>query len=218
MVSGYPLEHPFEQTDVLFRFRFKKPDMHDGHFTVYSDRRDFMDMFLRQHGFSLEHAYVDVLSVHDVQPSSLNTSLLQPYKFKSNNSDEVFTIITAEWLISSAVDETCSDLSGTLMLGPASIRGDIEIFNIINQLIDMLPYVYVRDEKLIDGDSGNMFEEEEENRYCDRPTALDLYDQYSLTGDDMDVYLYESMHSARTGEIQPITVERYVHSFTGFVV
>lgn len=210
-------------SDILFKFQFAplKTNKPGFSFKIYTQNQNMMELFLSQHNFDRDHVYIECISITQIPETELNKledSILKVFRFKSNSSTELFHIITTDFLVSNAIDQTCSELSETLLLGPPSLRTDIEILNLVNELLNELPHVYILDHSLIDGDSGNLDEIENENRYTNR-VGSHLYDGFMLAEGCSDSLIYDSMYdSSSSGEVQPITIESYVNAFSTLLV
>lgn len=211
-----------EESNVIFRFQFspRKTKSEDFSYKVYSDDKNKMNTFLSQHNFDPSYVHIDCIPTYSIPQSEwtkMEEYMLTEFKFKSNMSPELYNIMTTRWLVSNAIDLTCSELSECLLMGPPSIRHDIEIFKIINDLINKLPHVFIMDQTLIDGDSGNYDNDEYENRYMNR-NAHHLYDGFMMAEACEDSLIYESMYNESFDEeIQPITIESYVNGFTSLL-
>lgn len=212
--------NPPENIDSIFKFEFESIKMKGTNlkYTVYSYSREYMNMFLKQHGFSIENSYVQCIPIEKFDEET--ELILKPFKFKSNTSDEIFDIITTPQFIYDAIDMTCSELSESLLFGPAALRSDIEIFKMINDLINELPHVYVMENMLIDGDSGEVL------NISHHDEIMNLYNAHGVCemSDELyeaidDTFIYESMHCSSVDEdVQPITIEGYVSYFTSMLV
>lgn len=193
-----------ESLDVVDVFRFQFASKSGKSNVVYSLSKEDMSLFLKQHGFDLNNAYVDVIKEN---LSKINEDLLMTYNFKSNTLANTFTLSTTTNFINDAIITIGSDLSASLMFGLVSIYGDIEIFELISSLIDEVPHVFIIDQYIAD-ESNNY------HNYIDNPIA----DKFYSDGYD-DEGIYESLLEASViNNIQPITIEAYVKYFTSLLL
>jgi hypothetical protein len=202
--------------DTLFKFTFHSisDDIKKLSYSVYSYEKGDMDLFLKQHGFDINNSYVECLPINDANIVGDNV-LLQKHKFRSNILHEDVVIMTSPKIVEGAIESVCSDLSESLVFGYASLRADIEIIKIINDLIYKLDHVLVLDHSMID-DGGFLISPYYENYQKSMSPSLDD----GLSVDCLnDTYIYDSMFSKSSiNATQPITVEAYVKYFTSMMI
>ena len=200
-----------EVNDVIFRFQFRSKAANASYltYTVYSYKREDMLLFLKQHNFDLNHVHVDIL---EIAGEDFNENdILQPYLFGTNSSEDVYTIMSTISIVDDCILNTAQTLANTLLFGPPIIRTDIELFRVINDLINELPHVYILDHTLIDETNDSMYSP-------DHSKYIKSWDGETPDPGD-DVYVIESLYNCSIlQEIQPITMEGYVSNFTSMMV
>lgn len=189
---------------------------------VYSTSMDDIKIFLNQHSFpSYCTDFVKVVTLDDVGVSEYNISQLRHYLFRSNkHPGENYDIVTSYKFIQEAIEHVGQLLSDSLTFGTPAVRTEIEIFKIINDLVDQLPHATVLDHTLIDGDSGQAYSNDWE-RYLSKFAKVTNIDEYTLqysVNTDMIIESILDDSEMTTYEIQPITLESYVKYFTIMMV
>ena len=117
--------------------------------SVYAHTTQDMQCFLQQHGFDPMLSNVRYVPNPDC---SEMVNVIQPYRLRSNVYQKTYTVMTTQQLIDFAYTNVGSHLSDACMFGSAVFRDDIEVVNLVQQLIDELPFVGILDFTLIDGD------------------------------------------------------------------
>lgn len=139
-----------------------------GFYNVYTKDINDMILFFRQHGFD-DSCFDNVLtcsaeSIEDVD--ILDECLLGTYKLKSNNTNGVYSIMTTLGILDTLIDSFICDYAKTMTFGPAILRDDIEIVNIVSSLLYKIPHTQVFERCVGDNqdvDSCNRFGEEDGN-------------------------------------------------------
>lgn len=202
----------------LLRFDFqainRKQRSHPGKYRVVTDDFMKMNLFLKQHGFNnVPPESLSIVDINNIHKCPDHYNILTPYLFKSNYSDEIYTIITCENFINYAIDAAANDLNGCLIFGEAILRHDIDLFKTIGNLISNLPHTHVFDYLLA-------------NEECvDDPASLtsreiavmrrEYFAKICAPCEDYGSYeTFESLHdSVNVDEVLPITLECYTSSF-----
>ena len=204
--------------DELLMFRFEainnKQKAHPTRYRVVTDNFNMMNLFLKQHCFNdITPESLSVVKFADVNKCPDRYNILQPYMFKSNYNDKIYTIITSEGFVNYAIDAVANDLNNYMVFGEAILRNDIAVFKTIGNIIYELPHTHIFDYILANEES------------VDNPGSLidsDLLDMrrcylsaMSAPCEDPGSYMtFESLHDAvNTDEIMPITIECYTSSF-----
>lgn len=201
--------------DPLLRFEFSSVHnrMKNMNYHVIAENREDLNAFLMQHGFiDAPEASVSLMKREDFNPGE-ESNLLKRYLFKSNHSDELFTIMTTDDLVDSAIEITCDEVTDALLFGEAILRRDVEAFKMIGDLIWSLPHTNIMDFSLanVDIDDNETATTAKEildmrKRYCNSMDSLDWEETY---------YVHQSMDFTRVDTLpQPITIEAYIANFT----
>lgn len=202
--------------DHFIRFKFFSASSmgKDRPFEVYANTMDEMNMFLNQHCFKGvdENAFAII-------PKNIcrnkNDMILELYSFKSNHSNDIYHVMTTRFFVDMAMENTATDVNFNLLFGEAILRSDIEIFKHINTLLWKLPHVHVKDVLIADDNmiDDNIIKE-----------SLDIRKEYRLINrpwDDLDSQMViESLYDVMSSdpiEVNPITIEAYVSSFTTLI-
>lgn len=202
----------------LLRFDFRpinrKQTSHPSKYRVVTDDFTKMDLFLKQHGFNdVPAEALSIVNIENIDRCPDHYNILTPYLFKSNFSDDLFTIITCENFINYAVDSAANDLNDCMLFGEAILRHDIGVFKTIGHLISSLPHTHIfdyilADERCVDDQNSITFSE-----------IVELRRKYLATinapCEDYGAYeTFESLHdSINVDEVLPITLECYTSSF-----
>lgn len=200
----------------LFRFEFssvhnKAKNMN---YHVIAHNEEDMKMFLLQHNFTDSPLdSITVIPSKEYDQSEYRYTL-EKYLFRSNRSNELFTIMTCEDFVDYAVETTCNSLTDSLLFGEAILRRDIGIFKLIGDMVHSLPHANIMDFSLAEVDStddsipGTISEILEMRKtYCNK-----IGSPYDDAG---AYYIHQSMDFDRCDTVpQPITIESYVAAFT----
>lgn len=196
-------------------YAYSHSDIH-----IYSHTKEDMMLFMQQHGFDIQYADVQYVYDNDSETNSSYTTL-KLYHFKSNKCDTVYHIMTCEYFIQQALSNVASHISDACVFGQGIFRDDVEIIKLVQDLLDKLPHVEILDYGFIDGDwvvencmdadidlswesikKCRLFDEDGEPNY-------EMFDNSSI---------YDSFVTKGPDEIQDITIEAYVRSFTEFLI
>ena len=183
-------------------------------YRVVTDDFSKMMLFLKQHGFNdVPKESLNIICIDDIDKCPDHYNILRPYRFKSNYTNDVYTIMTSEGFIDYAVDSAANDLNGYLLFGEAILRHDIEVFKTIGHLISNLPHTVIfdymlADEQSVDDKTSLVSREISEMRKA-------YLAAISAPCEDYGAYeTFESLHGAcNVDEILPITLECYTSSF-----
>ena len=182
---------------------------------VWTENPKDMLLFLTQHGFDPKRAHVKVVEhteEYEQKPigNKKGLSLLNRYIFGSRDDKTLHTVVTTEEILTSILTNVAIDLSGVMTLGACALRGDIQIFAPITDLIEELDPIYVKDTHAADVGCN---EEERLERIGDWLKEYPNFESYAVNEDDTFLYerLYDSMYP---GKVQMITLESYVSIFT----
>lgn len=194
---------------------------------VYAETKDDMDLFLKQHNLMCMRECVTPISCYEFYEKRDVSQLLHNYKFKSNNSDEVFNIMTTKSIIESCITSVCEMINQYTLFGEAIMRRDIPIIVLISSLLENhMKYITIQDYELADGCLYDTYEEGEEGEYLtmirdqsincmDILNKKDIIDKmfnteyYSEHTMDLESCFYEEI----VEDIMPVTVEHYVSIF-----
>lgn len=204
-----------------YYFKFSFMSMHTNNknlsYHVLAETKENLYLFLKQHGFS--DAPPESIQLFPKDKVSADLShILKPFKFKSNKMPGVFSVMTCEAFVDTAIDNLAADLNANMLFGEAIIRRDVEVFKMIGDLVHDLPFAHVIDFVLADVESSN---------FPDASTVEDIRqmtDEYRTKiccpCEDTDYYMtYEQLHDAvNPDEIYPITLECYISNFTEMMV
>lgn len=174
---------------------------------VWSYDRDMISRFLMQHNIDAASVKWYVFLKEDFNQYK---KMLEPeyelsvFHMKSFRDNKVYSVVSSLDFISDALEDVCEALCDALMLGPCSLRCEIEVFRKIVDIIDEIPYAHVYDCDI-----------------ADVPTENDWDEHYTYSDDgemknNMDLSItYDPMYDKMRGTgLQPITLESYIRSFT----
>lgn len=190
-------------------------------YCVYAENKDDLKLFMTQHGFS----NVPNESVTLVEKGKHEGDhVLEPYKFRSNSSNELFTVMTCWKFVEDAIAKLSRDLSETMLFGEAIVRRDIEIFKVIGDVINGLDQGRIIDFLLCDyTPSENDFGDE---RIKNSIELYQLQKEYMRhidhpSEDNPEMLIYSDLCDAMVDEdgdpdkgVLPITIECYINNFT----
>jgi hypothetical protein len=203
--------------EYYFKFEFSSVHCKSKSINYYvlAKNMDDLKLFLSQHGFNNVPPEAVKLIPRNKTGKYDENCVLEPYRFKSNSSSEIFTVMTCWRYIDEAVSKLASDLSQYMLFGEAIVRRDVEIFKTIGDLIQNLGVAHVIDFSLCDVDNTNdsILSNREirdmHKKYCQRVGA---------PTEDTDVVLtYERLFDSVDNEhddVLPITIECYISNFT----
>lgn len=177
---------------------------------VQTHNRELMDLFLQQHGFDQQSSNVVVYATDSPKTIVDDMSELHIFKFGSRKRDQIYQIATSLEIMVSLIQDVADDMVSTMSLGACALRGEIEIFSHINDLISKLDYVYIQE-------TNGLYREDssEDYRYSGYP-GYPCYESIARDDDtDLDA-LYDELYQCASNNngIQPFTVEAYISLFT----
>ena len=181
----------------IFEFRFPVISK-NLYYTVYStDPRD-IELFLKQHNM-IEHTHLirpveDNVICHDKLTAN-DDDILSYHRFKSNNSNDVYNIMTTNKIVYDASVSAINALSKSFSFGLIICEDKIDIIAVISELIDGLKFGFISE-----------FAEFE-------------YDDESYQ-DLISDCLFNIMGEAQLtmkDSIEPITIESYITSFVSLL-
>lgn len=173
--------------------------------------KNMMDLFLIQHGFDPKNADVKITSDDDYSDDDMIT--LKIFRVGSRKRDKIYQIATTTEIVMEIISTISVELLDTMSFGACALKGEIELFNRVQSLIEKLDYVYIRETN--PGFLENMDEDAYAYRYPGYPGYPSSYEELSRD-DDIDA-LTESLYNAAnwtTDGIQPFTIESYISIFT----
>ena len=181
----------------IFEFRFPVISK-NLYYTVYStDPRD-IELFLKQHNM-IEHTHLirpveDNVICHDKLTAN-DDEILSYHRFKSNNNNDVYNIMTTNKIVYDASVSAINALSKSFSFGLIICEDKIDIIAVISELIDGLKFGFISE-----------FAEFE-------------YDDESYQ-DLISDCLFNIMGEAQLtmkDSIEPITIESYITSFVSLL-
>ncbi len=209
--------------DYYFKFEFSS--IHDPtkamKYFVYGETLDDLKLFISQHGFR----DVPPESIKVIKRSSMGkydgSHLLEPYKFRSNSSKELFTVMTCWRFVEDAISQLATDLSQVMLFGESIVRRDIEIFKLIGDLVNGLEQGNIIDFVLCDYCPDD---EHDDDVIKSNDLLYQLQKNYlnqigRPTEDTGSRLIYENLCDAvvyddEGEDVLPITVECYISNFT----
>lgn len=215
----YPIN---DNEGALFEFEFASLEdpCESMRHQVYSFNRELIMLFAKQHGFDTNDININVDPNYKDEDDCIGVIneryLLQPYRFKSNFSDQEYHIITCQGFVDKAIEDTAQDITNRLWFDTIIMRRDVEFIRIINQLVKELSHVFIMDNLLID----DFWNEESGENYLKSFRIPEIDDYFDVNiggvlGTPEAEYVMDSLfNSSIDTEVQPITIESYVKSFT----
>lgn len=192
----------------LFRFQFTSMANNKNQiYTVYADNDSVLKLFLNQHNFS---NYDHCIEYGNFNINRTPEALIEPFKFRSNKFKGTVTVMTTCDFVTNAISDVGTELSSTLVFGTPALRGEIEIFKLISDLIDKLPYAYIIDQYILNDD--------EYYSYIESNKRDDFDNDYLSFTFDEDSLCESLICASATDDIQPITLEAYVEYFTSILL
>lgn len=205
----------------LFRFEFSSRynNFKNMNYVVFAENEEDLKMFLIQHNF-IDSPMDAVTIVSKEEAGNCYASTLCKHLFRSNHSNELFTVMTCPDFVDKAIETTCNSLNDAMLFGEAIVRRDVEIFKMIGELIHKLPHANVLDFIFADTESTK-----DPDDIIDESIALDIdyknrfSNGISWIDDPSTYYVHQSMDNFRhEGGPEPITIEAYVSYFTEMMV
>lgn len=211
-----------ENEKEYFIFRFSpldNPPCRDMIYTVYTDKKEIMDMFLDQHNMSNGR---ELVTIGTFEKDDLDDiQLLKSYRFGSNKyRDKTYSIYTTYQIIELVLRDVTSDMSCACYFNDIICRTDIPLIEYIKGLIDKMRWGCVL--------NLNGCDEYKDSKYrvssnaskwdvtSDRPGEQFVY---SDGPDDREISdaLSGAAEAAEKGDIMPITLEKYIESFVALI-
>lgn len=191
----------------------------DMEYTVFTDKKEMMDLFMTQHRFDIDKTKVEIISDENYEgfdPSNFSDDKeLKKYKFGSNTSKQLMDVATTYQLIEDAVLEIGEKLTETSRFGYPILRTDIPIIDTINRLMEYIPFAAILDYTALDtymADLNLPFVETEESHIYE---AINNPNSESHGDDSVikDKLTTELELSTIHDEPIPITIEAYIRCF-----
>lgn len=205
---------------VLFEFEFASIEdpCENMRYHVYSFNREMIKLFAKQHGFNPDDMCINIHSDinHEDDEKMNDNLLLKVYRFKSNFSNQEYRIISCQRFIDKAIEDAGQDITARLWFDTIIMRHDIEFIKLINRLVKKLSHVFIMDNLLVD----DLWNEENDNKETfHKSYNIPGYDDYWIEGcSNYSEYVVDSLFdSSIENEVQPITIESYVKSFTEMI-
>ncbi len=182
---------------------------------VYHDDLDMIKLFLQQHGFDKTQTMIE--SIPDTYgEKDFNGNYLKYYNLKSNEDNQVHSIVTSDNLYDLALDYVINEMNQYLLFGEVILRDDIQIINIIKDLLLNIPFTNIIDYELIDRD------------LVDTCTAYNKYhsDEYVDEFHESNMSTYKCVNNIMGDQliaaflkdgVSTITLEAYVKSFVSII-
>ena len=216
--------------DDYLRFQFRSVKSTSKAFTyeVLTKNPEDLQTFLMQHKFErVPKEAITILPEEEFKQKHLSC-VLKPFKFRSNHSDRLYTIISNDDIVEGVLDPLAEELCKFSLFGEAIVRRDIEVFKIIGDIISDLPLTHVVDYSLVDIDEVNLSDEDDINAsaknsqdiiesyksYASRVTYPTEDHDMAMIRDDLDK-AYGDCNEA--GEVLPFTIEAYIEHFVSMM-
>lgn len=195
------MELYMDSKEYIYTFAF---NVLDDKYTlnVYSFNKPDILLFIHQHGFENGEAYIQLVPYEKNAISRYQDKLLKPFKFKSNSSDEVYTVMTNEFIFEKCLTNAGEIITKSCWL--SSIlpeRNTLAVFKYINEAIDQLKYATVMDWQTFIDDSTCI----ELNPDVNNNIILDTLTQSAYLNNVGEGFINE--------DIQEITIESYINGF-----
>lgn len=207
---------------LKFQFRSIKSNSKAFVYVALTKNPEDLQLFLKQHKFDqVPKESITILPEAEFRQRD-ESCILKPYKFKSNHSDQVFTIMSTEDIVEGVLDPLAEEICKFSLFGEAIIRRDVEVFKIIGDIISDLPLTHVIDYSLVDIDEDNINASAKSSQ-----DIIDLFRSYnahtayptedydmSMIADDLrKAYKY----SIDDDDVLPFTIEAYIEHFVSMM-
>lgn len=204
---------------VDYYFKFEFTSVHNTvknmNYYVLAETIDDLKLFLSQHNFyDVPPESISIYPKHKMDNYEGNL-VLEEYRFKSNNSPEILTVMTCWKFVEEAISNIASDLNQYMLFGEAIVRRDVEIFKLIGDYISSLDHAHIIDFTLCDIDddiADGVLTNEKINELTRK------YKQIigSPTEDADMAIVYDSIFDSVNDNacVLPITIECYISNFT----
>ena len=180
----------------IFEFRFPVISK-NLYYTVYSTNPRDIELFLKQHNM-IEHIHLikpveDNVACHDKLTAN-DDDILSYHRFKSNNSNDVYNIMTTNKIVYDASVSAINALSKSFSFGLIICEDKIDIIAVISELIDGLKFGFISEFA--------EFEYDESYQDLISDCLFQIMGEAQLTMKD---------------SIEPITIESYITSFVSLL-
>lgn len=192
--------------DNIYCFEFGICDgkMHN---PVYSFNFDDIVLFINQHKFDEKECqdYIKIKPYSDEIAFKDEDKMLKLFKFKSNNSNEIFSVMTTEYILEKCVINTGEVLMNAEWFGSLITNENIPIFKIINDMIenDGLPYSLIMDYQQIPDDQTEVYDTDYNYDMIKEELCKSLVKTFGL--------------SDPSSVVQEITIEGYISGFASLI-
>lgn len=190
---------------------------------VYAETMDDLKLFTSQHGFTNVPPESITLVKKGSNGKYDGSHVLEPYKFKSNSSDELLTVMTCWDFVEEAISNVAAELNQYMLFGEAIVRRDVEIFKVIGDIINGLDHGMVVDFLLCDYCPDDEYADDIMKANCVLYQLQKDYKKHvGRPTDDGNICLtYEGLCDAIVEDdddpnkgVLPITIECYISNFT----
>lgn len=207
-------------TEYYFKFEFTSihNNIKNMNYYVLSENIEDIKLFLLQHNFTNVPQEAITLIEKSKTGKYDGNNILEPYRFRSNKSTEVFTVMTCWKFVEEAVSNLSADLNQFMLFGESIIRRDVEIFKLIGDLVNDIDHAHVVDFSLCDPD-------DIDEAILNGKDIMELHGKYKQiigapTEDSDMVMTYESLFESINDDdmILPITIECYINNFMEMMI
>ena len=183
---------------------------------VWSDEKELIDLFIKQHGFDISNIRQYVLPPGDIKGNKLieTDTMLIVTHMKSNKDTTIHAVVTSDELLDEVTRLLADDLIDTMMFGETVARQDIKFVSDIIDTIESIDYASVCDWELIADDLVDRYYDES---YFDEDDNR-IHKDYNIPPTDTS-FIYDSLfHDRSNNTILPFTLEAYVHYFVQNII
>ncbi len=180
----------------------------DGEMYVQTVDKHMMDLFLIQHGFDPRGANVTIENDPD-DYSYDSTTTLRMYTFGSRKRDRIYHVATTDEIIMDIISDVSVELSDAMSLGSCALKGEIQLFSRVEELVEKLDHVCIRETQVDYRDDAYY-----SYRYPGYP-AYPCYEE-AMRDDETDALTGDLYDESQPDTIDPIpiTLETYISKFT----
>lgn len=171
---------------------------------AYHDERSIINKFIVQH--QLKNYKIDVVKNNDDIDQQ---AILEEHYFKSNYNDDEYTVWTNDRILKQASDYVADKLSNVCVFGNIIVENKIPIVDIVNKLLDDLPYVEIIDYSLMDEINDASLEHIKSGNYEAYDGRTPDNESYETQPGD---WIFDTLRDdvGPMGCVEPITLEAYV--------
>ena len=184
---------------------------------VWSDEKELIDLFIKQHGFDLSNIKQYVIppgSIKDNKLIETDTMLIVAH-MKSNKDSTIHSVITTDELLDEITRMLADDMIDNMMFGETVIRQDIKFVSDIIDIIESMNYASVCDWELIADDLVDRYYDES---YYDEDDSR-IRKECLLPPPGDTSFVYDNLfHDRSNNTILPFTLEAYVHYFVQNII